>query len=238
MNWRPWAAVCVALVICGTGYRLTMAKYGPPMAQRIVLPIPLSLFPTTIGAWVGQDKPLSKEVEQIAGNDDYINRLYVDNSGREWVSFYIAYSGRPRTMVGHRPQVCYISAGWVHDATEPAQVGLASGASVPCLVHRFHQPPPRTGDMVVLNYYVLNGITTNNEEDFTGVSWRLPNIQGNPAWYVAQIEISSTSEAAVRRFAALTGDEVLARLPDRNGQVAAAFTRDRSASPAAPAEAR
>lgn len=222
IDWRPWAIVCVALLVCGAGYRIAMAKYRPLMAERILLPVPLSVFPKTIGDWVGQDKPLSREVEQIAGNDDYVNRLYADGLTGEWAYFYIAYSGRPRTMLGHKPEVCYVGAGWVHDSTEQSRVVLSNGTTLPCLVHHFHQPPPKSGAICVLNYYVLNGVPTNDEGQFAGLLDRLPNIEGNPARYVAQVEVSSVSEASVKKLAAATADEVLARLPDKDGELRAA----------------
>jgi len=230
IDWRPWAIVCVVLLACGAGYRVAMAKYHVRMAERVVLPVPLSVFPLTVGDWTGQDRPLSREVEQIAGNDDYINRFYADGLTGEWAYFYIAYSGNPRTMLGHKPEVCYVSAGWVHDSTEQSHLVLPDGSTLPCLVHSFHEPPPKSGAVCVLNYYVLNGVPTNNEGQFAGLLDRVPNIEGNPARYVAQIEVSSVSEASVRKLAAATADEVLARLPDREGKVRAATDGRRAAA--------
>jgi hypothetical protein len=134
---------------------------------------------------------------------------------------YIAYSGRPRTMVGHQPQVCYVNAGWISDGAKAEEIRLADGRIVPVLVHRFHLPPPKYGETVVLNYYVLNGVATSDETRFAGIGWRLPNISGNPARYVAQVQISSQSEAVVRKFAALSGTRVLEILPDASGKVKA-----------------
>jgi EpsI family protein len=222
MDWRPWLAVCMVLIACGAAYRITMAKYRPLMSARIELPVPLSAFPLNIGDWRGEERPLTPEIEHIAGNDDYTHRVYLNRATGEGVFFYIAYSGRPATMIGHRPQVCYVGAGWINDASDPDVVASTGGMRLPCLVHRFHMPPPQSSNVVVLNYYVLNGVPTNDEDQFTGVGMRLPNIEGNPARYVAQVQIASPSEAAVRHFAELTADEVLSRLPDRQGQVKAA----------------
>jgi EpsI family protein len=190
-------------------------------ARRIELPVPLRNMPLQAGAWAGQEGRLTPEVERIAGNDDYVSRTYVNANTSESAYFYLAYSARPRSMVGHQPQVCYTGSGWVHDDTQPDTVTLPGGKVVPCLLHRFHREDKR---VVVLNYYVLNGVPTNEEERFVGVGWRLPNIAGDPAWYVAQVQVAGDSEAAVRALAAATAPYVLDYLPDPQGKVAAAAT--------------
>ncbi|MGI6125249.1 MAG: hypothetical protein ACOYIG_13935, partial [Acetivibrionales bacterium] len=53
-------------------------------------------------------------------------------------------------------------------------------------------------------------------------AWRLPNISGNIARYVTQVQISSVLEKSVRDAAADFVDVVLKYLPDANDVVAAA----------------
>jgi hypothetical protein len=77
-------------------------------------------------------------------------------------------------------------------------------------------------EVFVLNYYVINGRITNKEEDFSGLGWRMPNIDGNPAWYAVQVQISSRSEEAVVNLAEDITDMLLMFLPDPNGYVKAA----------------
>ncbi|MCD6405986.1 MAG: EpsI family protein [Planctomycetes bacterium] len=218
-SWRVCAVVTVVLLLGGASYRLAMARLRPLMTARIELPVPLAEFPEKIGRWQGKERPLSAAVERIAGNDDYLNRLYINSAAGERANLYVAYSARPRNMLGHRPRTCYVGAGWVHDRTDETEVALVDGGDLACLVHRFHLPPPKSGQVVVLNYYILNGVTTNDASSFTGVGWRLPNISGNPAWYVAQVQISSSSEAAVRRLAAATARRIFDFLPDSDGKV-------------------
>jgi hypothetical protein len=45
-------------------------------------------------------------------------------------------------------------------------------------------PAPETGENVALNFYVVYGQITNDENVFTGIGWRIPNITGNPTHYV------------------------------------------------------
>jgi hypothetical protein len=72
---------------------------------------------------------------------------------------------------------------------------------------------------VVLNFYILNGQVTADENDFSGPLGRRPNIAGDPARYVAQVQISSVLENFVRTIAKDVTDLVLDYLPDQNGKV-------------------
>jgi hypothetical protein len=74
-------------------------------------------------------------------------------------------------------------------------------------------------ETVVLNFYILNGQVTADENDFSGPLGRRPNIAGDPARYVAQVQISSVLENFVRTMAKDVTDLVLDYLPDQNGKV-------------------
>ncbi len=220
--WLPWFLVVLSILAGAILYRSITLHVLTPLSKKVELPVPLSFFPFAVGGWTGVDSPLTPEVERIADNDAYLNRIYTNSRSGEVANMYIAYSGRPRTMVGHRPQICYVNAGWVCDETAPQILTLPDGRSLACLVHRFHKANTTFGEVFVLNYYVLNGVITNDEDRFAGVSWRLPNIDGNPARYVAQIQISSRSEASVKGLAIETAGHVLDFLPDEKGSVKAA----------------
>jgi hypothetical protein len=85
-------------------------------------------------------------------------------------------------------------------------------------------------EIVVLNFYVLNGRLTRDERGFSGVGWRRPNIDGDPARYVAQVQISSVLENSVRTVAKNLTDRILDFLPDENGRVRAAESSDSARS--------
>jgi hypothetical protein len=74
---------------------------------------------------------------------------------------------------------------------------------------------------VVLNFYILNGQLTASENAFSGPLGRRPNIAGDPARYVAQVQISSVLENSVRTMAKDITDSVLDYLPDETGKVQA-----------------
>jgi len=219
--WVWWIAVVVLLILCGAGYRLAVAKLASLAKVRIPPPVSLANVPSVLGEWDAEDRPLAPEVERMTGSDEYLNRVYLSRNTGRWASLYIAYSARPRTMVGHRPRTCYVNAGWIHQETTTESLVLPNGKSVPCLLHRFRRLAPRESTIVVVNYYVLNGVVTNDAGSFTGLGWRLPNIGGDPAYYVAQVQVSSPGEAAARRVAELSAQHILDVLPDASGNVKA-----------------
>ena len=71
------------------------------------------------------------------------------------------------------------------------------------------------------NLWKLPNPTASNESGFSGVGWRTPNINGDPARYVAQIQISSALENSARTAAEEMTDIILDFFPDKNGEVKA-----------------
>jgi len=212
----------VLLVVIGIGYRLVATKMNVIVTTPIKLDVPLSEFPIRIGQWVGRDVPISETVLEMAANDDFLSRLYMNESSNQWANVYVAYTATPRTMLGHRPQVCYPANGWTHENTEHVQVISNSGRKIRCLLHNFQKSTPKTEEIVVLNYYIVNGQITDDESVFSGLGWRTPNIDGNPARYVAQIQISSLLEMSVRSVARDLTDLIMGYFPDENGNVQSA----------------
>ena len=229
--WFFWVLATVVIVLAGVGYRILASHLKLVVETPIALPVPLSAFPAHVGAWTGKDVPIPQNVQRAAGNDDFINRLYVNNATQEWVNVYVAYSARPRTMVGHRPEVCYVGGGWVHDSTQPSQVISSTGRTIPCVVHWFHMPAPHYEEIAVLSFYIVNGRITSAESVFSGLGWRTPNIAGNPARYVAQVQISSVLENSVRDATKDLTELLIDFFPDENGFVrAATYIRDQGSA--------
>ena len=152
--------------------------------------------------------------------DDYISRRYINAAKNIWADLYVVYcASKPAGILGHRPRVCYRGSGWIHDETTESQVQLRSGRQIGCLIHRFHKPAPEYREVFVLNFWVLNGQITLSEEEFSGFFGRRPNISGDPARYVAQVQISSTLEHPTRTAASALVDTIMEFLPDQQGQV-------------------
>jgi hypothetical protein len=219
-----WFAAVVAvlmLVTAGFAYRAAAARMSSSTIAIVKLPIPLKQFPMQVASWAGEDLPIPETTaEYMRKNfaDDFISRRYVDASQRLWSDVYVVYcSSRPGGILGHQPRVCFPAHGWVHDGTVTSEVTSGSGRPISCLIHRFHKPAPASQEIVVLSFYILNGTITLSEDDFSGVWGRRPNISGDWARYVAQVQISSVYEHSVRTAAAQMADTILAFLPDQTG---------------------
>ncbi len=206
------AALCI-LAASGVAYRALWQKMKSSLAVPVKLPAPLKSIPHTIGDWQGEDAKLSETVLEIAGNDDFLSRIYTQPDKRSGVYVYVAFSGRPRYMRGHQPLVCYPNAGYQTESSRQTQITTADGLPIPCMVHHFTRVYPQSDNVVVLNYYIVNGKLALNEKSFSGLGFRSPNLDGDLARYVAQIQISSKSETTVLKAAAELSDTVLRFFP-------------------------
>ena len=110
-------------------------------------------------------------------------------------------ASKPAGILGHQPRVCFPAHGWIHDDTTRSELDLRSGRRIECLIHRFHKPAPAYREVFVLSFWVLNGQITLSEDEFSGFFGRRPNVSGDPARYVAQVQISSTLEHSARSAA-------------------------------------
>ena len=216
-----WIFAFLLLVSSGITYRVLASHLKLVVDTPVELPVSLSAFPKKIGDWVGKDVQIPPNIVRAAKNDAFLNRFFINEVSNQWANIYIAYTAHPRTMLGHRPQICYVAGGWVHEDTKLTNVTSSTGREVPCLLHRFRRPSPETEETVVLNFYIVNGRITSDERVFSGVGFRTPNIDGDPARYVAQVQISSVFENSVRSAARDITEQVLDFFPDENGKVRA-----------------
>lgn len=224
--WCSWCLAILLLISAGITYRIIASHLGLIVDTPVRLPIPLSDIPMRLQDWEGRDVSLPSNVQRIAKNDDFLNRLYTNKLSGQWINLYLAYTARPRTMLGHRPQVCYVANGWAHDNTQQSEFISKAGRKIPCLIHWFHTPAPSYEERVILNFYIVNGKITNDESVFSGVGWRTPNISGDPARYVAQVQISSSLENSIRTAANGMIELLLDFFPDENGEVRAAKSQN------------
>lgn len=214
-----WIFAVALLLFSGIAYRVLASHLKIIIGTPIQLPVPLRAFPYEINGWGGRDVPIPDNIQRVAGNDDFLNRLYINETNEQWANLYVAYTARPRSMLGHRPQVCFVGGGWIHDDTKSSEFAINTDTKIPCLVHRFHRPAPQSEVRVVLNFYVLNGEVTADESGFSGVGWRTPNINGDPARYVAQVQISSVVENSVLNAAEDMTEQILEFFLDEEGSV-------------------
>lgn len=220
------ALAVLSLLLSGIVYRVLASQLKLVVDTPITLPVPFESFPVQIGNWVGRDLSIpntTKEYMERNFADDFLSRRYINAETKAWADVYIVYcSSKPGGILGHRPGICYPAHGWIHDSTESTQFTLRAGQQIPCLIHRFHKPAPAYDEAVVLNFYILNGWITTNENDFSGPLGRRLNTAVDPTRYVAQVQISSVLENSVQTAAEDIAGLILDFLPDKNGDVKAA----------------
>ncbi len=225
-HWVHWTLATGMLLASGVLYRHLGEKWRGTGTGPISLPVPLSEFPETIEPWEGQKNPIPATTDAYMRRnfaDDYFSNRYVDSKRRAWADLYVVYCpSRPAGIQGHRPGVCYPNAGWIYDATEESEITTRTGRTLPCLIHRLHKPMPDYTEIVVLSFYVVNGMIATNERAFSSLMGRNPNIDGDPARYVAQVQISSLVESFVRSAGVDLIETVLEYLPGPDGRVAIA----------------
>lgn len=205
------------LVVAGTVYRVTATQLNAVSKRPVVLDVPLKNFPVEIGDWSGSDIQISETVLKVAGNDDYIVRKYVNSSTGQSVNLYIAFSARPSTMRGHKPEICYPGSGWMHDDSRKTDVQLDSGRTLTCVIHQFHKPIPATGNAIVLNYYILGGQLVTDEDAFSSLRYRMVNNSRKTQRYVTQVQISSSMENSVMSAASEFSDLIFRYFPKNKG---------------------
>lgn len=228
---RLWLAGVLAmsmLVAAGAAYRVAIARIGDP--KPIALPLPLSHIPSTLDGWTSTDLEIENVTQEYMKTnfaDDYVSRRYVSSDAKTWADVYVVYcSSRPAGLVGHKPSVCLVRSGWASDGTSHSAFESESGRRIECLVQRFRRPVQDNRSIVVLSFYVLNGKTTRNEKDFSDFWGRRLNLSGDPARYVAQVQVSSHTEEAARAVIRVMADAILAFLPDEQGNVKAVADAD------------
>jgi hypothetical protein len=228
--WLIWIITIVLLISSGITYRSLASLI---IDTAINLPLPLNTLPIVIGDWTGIEMSIpttTREYMEANFADDYVSRRYINNRNQSYADIYIVYcASRPGGMLGHQPRVCYPGNGWIHGSTEKTHFTTRQGREIPCLIHRFHKPAPMYDEIVILNFYLVNGKLATNQSGFSGVLGRRYNLSRNPARYVAQIQISSLLENSIINAASDMTELILDLLPDENGIIRAAeLTRPKS----------
>ena len=214
--WLHLVLGCLILLVSSVIFNFA-AKDLDAAADIPVFPkVPFSNFPSGLGQWQGTELPISETVLQIANNDDYLSRRYRNIREDIEVTFYLAYTATPVNMSGHRPAVCYVGSGWLHEGTEKTEIEFSSGKKIPCLIHRFRKPMSSFPDIYVLNYYIVNGQVTIDHNAFAGLKFRRLIQSKDQPRYVVQLQISSSSPKVAIAFAETVSPLIWAYLPQPN----------------------
>jgi EpsI family protein len=118
------AAVLVALLLATI---LVLRIRGD---RDVIVPsIPLEGLPMMIGRWYGSDLPITRDVLQVLGDGDFLNRRYHLTTGStSSIDLLIAYFPSQRSgQTLHSPQNCLPGAGWSFESGGQLELTDAAG---------------------------------------------------------------------------------------------------------------
>lgn len=189
-------------IASGVGYRIVAAQLDTALNTAVTPARPLATLPLRIGHWHGTDVALEPGIRQIPGFDDeHVNRQYEHAGTGRTATVFVGFTGRPRTRLGHRPDVCYAAHGWHQDAEEPIVLRVAPGRKIPAVVYDFSSPGLSHGKRVVLAVYLVNGAYRSDPEAYSRRAFHDPLVTESGAPYVARLQVSVP--ASGNRFADL-----------------------------------
>lgn len=99
LKWSVWVLAVILVILSTIGYHGLVPQLNLVVRTPLKLLVFFSAFPTEIDIWTGQDVPIPKNIQRIAGNDDLLNRFYVAKTTNEWGNVYTAHSTWYRTML-------------------------------------------------------------------------------------------------------------------------------------------
>jgi EpsI family protein len=225
------AALAVALLVAsGLAGRFLEGRLGQA-GDHVAMPAgTLAHLPLSLGEWTGCEVPMEAAIVKRTGTDDHVNRSYAQGPTGQTVGLYVAYGVRARDLMPHRPEVCYPSAGWTLDNSEPCELPVADGAKLPCRIYRFSQGTLGHEAITVLNYYLVDGQYAPDVSLLRSKAWQgTGSIQ-----YMVQVQVTCSESSApdpdapanaVRRFAALSAKPIRVLLPDAPATEPASTTK-------------
>lgn len=185
------AAITAGLLmfVFSAGYRILAAHLEAPVNTNPISAATLQRLPLQIGDWTGQEVPLDEDIVRATDTDALINRLYTRHNGLESIICYIATGVKARDLAPHRPEVCYIGAGWTLVNKRSMEIPLNVGMELPCMILQFSRGILNTQKTVLLNYYIVDGQYCRDVSLLRSRAW-----QGSGTIrYVAQVQIAVTT---------------------------------------------
>jgi len=184
-------AAAALLLASGFGFRALDDYLQRPTGSVPLPPGTLARLPLRIGAWQGQDAPIDDALRRATDTDDLVNRQYRREPDGAHASLYVAYGVRARDLMPHRPEVCYPGAGWTFRGSVDRELALPNGSSLACRVLRFTHGTFDQRQIVVVNYYIVDGQYCPDVSLLRSKAWR----GSRGIRYVVQVQVTATSDA-------------------------------------------
>jgi EpsI family protein len=144
---RYWLVVLLFVVAI---IALHLLSHG----EAVLLSRPLATLPMILGVWHGHDTPIEPRIVTAMGVDDYLNRIYENNSGEE-LGIYIGYYKSQRAGATiHSPKNCLPGAGWQPFKSGYTELAQPDGRQVSVNLYEIQKG---TDHQVVLYWYQSHG---------------------------------------------------------------------------------
>jgi len=153
---RLWAAVLLLLAAAVTEYALPRTESPAPHA-------PLQTLPSTVAGWTSQEMPIEPRIVTASRVDDYLNRLYrqESNDAAPDVGLYVGYYASQRAGDSvHSPKNCLPGAGWQPVSASRIDLPLLHGKPAEVNLYIVENEQQR---FVVLYWYQSHGRIIANE---------------------------------------------------------------------------
>jgi EpsI family protein len=197
---RVTLTTSLVMLLCGLTYRVLAARLAisgnerPPLAAAT-----LAQFPRTFGVWTGTDVPLDNNIVRATGTDAHLYRRYERREDLDSILLYVACGVKARDLMPHRPEVCYIGAGWTLAERQTLDLARPDGGRLPCNVLQFSLGVLRPQRVVVLDYYLVDGQYCPDLSLLRSKIWRGSGAIG----YVAQVQVTTSITTSVAADAAV-----------------------------------
>jgi hypothetical protein len=180
-----------ALLVTGWGHRALVARIDHALGAEVPPARPLSELPLRLDHWAGRDVPIDPRVLEAAHFDDhYLNRIYRNDTGQKEAGVFLGYVGRPRTTLGHRPDICMAAHGWEQTAQTALELKGADGDAIPAVLYEFRRPDGLGPPLLILATHVINGRFVKDPAEFSRYNGRGANLFGERPGYLARLQVS------------------------------------------------
>ena len=158
-NLQKWAPALV--LASGVILIQTVGRQRP-----VPLTTPLSAIPIQLAGYSGQDVPVSKEEQRVAGMSSYISRFYGPDSAAAFTLYVGYYESQTQGKTIHSPKNCLPGAGWEPVSASEIRLPVTDG-SVPVNRYLLAKKEQRA---LVYYWYQGRGRVSANEYK---VKWEL-----------------------------------------------------------------
>ena len=129
--WLARVGLALMLLIGSGGVRWWQAqRVDAALAAGRESPFPLDSLPKTLGNWVGSPAELDPRIVEATGSTDLIQRHFVDQRTGVAIDAILLY-GPTTDIFIHKPELCYLKAGFTGVGDAPIRSISFPGGKAP-----------------------------------------------------------------------------------------------------------